>query len=99
MAELGKVRRVIEKVLPVTETLLVLDGTTGQNALTQAELFNDAVTLTGLIVTKLDGSARGGAALAIENRLDLPIKFVGTGESISDFSAFNSDTYLESLIS
>ena len=99
MAELGKVRRVIEKVLPVSETLLVLDGTTGQNALTQAELFNDAVTLTGLIVTKLDGSARGGAALAIENRLDLPIKFVGTGESISDFSAFNSDTYLESLIS
>jgi fused signal recognition particle receptor len=99
MAELGKVRRVIEKVLPVSETLLVLDGTTGQNALTQAELFNDAVTLTGLIVTKLDGSARGGAALAIENRLDLPIKFVGTGEAISDFSAFNSDTYLESLIS
>jgi fused signal recognition particle receptor len=99
MAELGKVRRVIEKVLPVSETLLVLDGTTGQNALTQAELFNEAVTLTGLIVTKLDGSARGGAALAIENRLDLPIKFVGTGEAISDFSAFNSDAYLDSLIS
>jgi fused signal recognition particle receptor len=99
MAELGKVRRVIEKVLPVSETLLVLDGTTGQNALTQAELFNDAVTLTGLIVAKLDGSARGGAALAIENRLDLPIKFVGTGEAISDFSPFDGDTYLESLIS
>jgi fused signal recognition particle receptor len=99
MAELGKVRRVIEKVLPVSETLLVLDGTTGQNALTQAELFNDAVTLTGLIVTKLDGSARGGAALAIENRLDIPIKFVGTGEAISDFSPFDGDTYLESLIS
>ena len=99
MAELGKVRRVIEKVLPVSETLLVLDGTTGQNALTQAELFNEAVTLTGLIVTKLDGSARGGAALAIENRLDLPIKFVGTGEAISDFSPFDGDTYLESLIS
>lgn len=99
MAELGKVRRVIEKVLPVSETLLVLDGTTGQNALTQAELFNDAVTLTGLIVTKLDGSARGGAALAIENRLDLPIKFVGTGEAISDFSPFDGDAYLESLIS
>jgi fused signal recognition particle receptor len=99
MAELGKVRRVIEKVLPVSETLLVLDGTTGQNALTQAELFNEAVTLTGLIVTKLDGSARGGAALAIENRLDLPIKYVGTGEAISDFSPFDGDTYLESLIS
>jgi fused signal recognition particle receptor len=99
MAELGKVRRVIEKVLPVSETLLVLDGTTGQNALTQAELFNEAVTLTGLIVTKLDGSARGGAALAIENRLDLPIKFVGTGEGIADFSPFDGDTYLESLIS
>jgi fused signal recognition particle receptor len=99
MAELGKVRRVIEKVLPVSETLLVLDGTTGQNALIQAELFNDAVSLTGLIVTKLDGTARGGAALAIENRLDLPIKFLGTGEAISDFSAFDADWYIDSLIS
>jgi len=99
MAELGKVRRVIEKILPVSETLLVLDGTTGQNALTQAELFNKAVSLTGLIVTKLDGSARGGAALAIENRLDLPIKYVGTGEAISDFAPFDGDTYLNSLIS
>jgi len=99
MAELGKVRRVIEKILPVSETLLVLDGTTGQNALTQAELFDTAVSLTGLIVTKLDGSARGGAALAIENRLDLPIKFVGTGEAISDFAPFDGDAYLESLIS
>jgi fused signal recognition particle receptor len=98
MAELGKVRRVIEKVLPVAETILVLDGTTGQNALAQAELFNEAVCLTGLIVTKLDGSARGGAALAIENRLDLPIKFVGTGEDIGDFAAFESDLYLDSLI-
>jgi fused signal recognition particle receptor len=99
MAELGKVRRVIEKVLPVSETLLVLDGTTGQNALIQAELFNDAVSLTGLIVTKLDGTARGGAALAIENRLDLPIKFLGTGEAISDFSVFDANQYLDSLIS
>ena len=99
MAELGKVRRVIEKVLPVSETLLVLDGTTGQNALTQAELFNESVSLTGLIVTKLDGSARGGAALAIENRLDLPIKFIGTGEAISDFAPFDSEKYLDSLIS
>jgi fused signal recognition particle receptor len=99
MAELGKVRRVIEKVLPVSETLLVLDGTTGQNAVTQAELFNEAVTLTGLIVTKLDGSARGGAALAIENRLDLPIKFIGTGEAISDFRQFDGEKYLDSLIS
>jgi len=99
MAELGKVRRVIEKVLPVAETILVLDGTTGQNAFTQAELFNEAVSLTGLIVTKLDGSARGGAALAIENRLDLPIKFVGTGEDIADFAPFNSEKYLDSLIS
>jgi fused signal recognition particle receptor len=99
MAELGKVRRVVEKILPVSETLLVLDGTTGQNALAQAELFDKVVSLTGLIVTKLDGSARGGAALAIESRLDLPIKFVGTGEAISDFAPFDGDTYLESLIS
>lgn len=98
MAELGKVRRVVEKVLPVSEVILVLDGTTGQNAITQAELFNDAVPLTGLIVTKLDGSARGGAALAIENRLDMPIKFIGIGEGISDFEPFDSEKYLDSLL-
>ncbi len=98
MAELGKVSRVVEKIAPVAEVLLVLDGTTGQNALVQAKLFNEAVALTGLIVTKLDGSARGGVALAIEDSLDLPIKFIATGESIDDFAGFNAEKYLDGLL-
>jgi len=98
MAELGKVKRVIEKSLPVSEVLLVIDATTGQNGITQAKIFTEAVDVTGLIVTKLDGSARGGVALAIENALDLPIKFVGTGEAESDFAAFDSERYISGLI-
>lgn len=99
MAELEKVSRVVEKIAPVAEILLVLDGTTGQNALVQAKLFNESVALSGLIVTKLDGSARGGAALAIEDSLDLPIKFIATGESIEDFARFDTDKYLDGLLS
>lgn len=99
MAELGKVKRVIEKLVPVSETLLVLDATTGQNGLTQAKLFGEAVEVTGLIVTKLDGSARGGVALAIENELDIPIKFIGTGEQIDDLSAFDPEKYVQGLFS
>ena len=98
MAELGKVKRVIEKSLPVSEVLLVIDATTGQNGITQAKIFTEAVDVTGLIVTKLDGSARGGVALAIENALDIPIKFVGTGEAESDFAAFDSERYISGLI-
>ena len=98
MAELGKVKRVVEKLIPVGETLLVLDGTTGQNGMTQAKLFSEAVEVTGLIVTKLDGSARGGVALAVEDALDLPIKFIGTGEAIEDFQTFEADSYLNGLI-
>lgn len=98
MAELGKVKRVIEKVAPVTEVLLVIDGTTGQNGLAQAKIFSEAVDVTGLIITKLDGSARGGVAIAIENTLDIPIKFIGTGEGLSDFAAFNEDSYLDGLL-
>jgi fused signal recognition particle receptor len=98
MAELGKVKRVIEKSLPVSEVLLVIDATTGQNGITQAKIFTEAVDVTGLIVTKLDGSARGGVALAIENALDIPIKFVGTGEAESDFAAFDSESYISGLI-
>ena len=80
MAELGKVKRVVEKILPVQEVLLVIDATTGQNGLTQAKIFTESVDVTGIIVTKLDGSARGGIALAIERSLGIPIKWVGTGE-------------------
>ena len=98
MAELGKIKRVIEKTAPVAEVLLVIDGTTGQNGLIQAKLFSDAVEVTGLIVTKLDGSARGGVALAIENELNLPIKFIGTGETITDFTPFDSSSYLDGLL-
>jgi fused signal recognition particle receptor len=98
MAELGKVKRVIEKVAPVAEVLLVIDGTTGQNGLAQAKIFSEAVDVTGLIITKLDGSARGGVAIAIENTLDIPIKFIGTGEGLSDFAAFDADSYLDGLL-
>lgn len=98
MAELGKVKRVVEKVLPITEVLLVIDGTTGQNGLAQAKIFSEAVEVTGLIVTKLDGSARGGVALAIESALDIPIKFIGTGEGEGDFAAFEPDTYIDGLL-
>ena len=97
MAELGKIKRVVEKMRPVSEVLLVIDGTTGQNGLIQAKLFSEAVEVTGLIVTKLDGSARGGIALAIEDQLDLPIKFIGTGEAIEDFAPFDSQKYLDGL--
>ncbi len=97
MAELGKIKRVVEKMRPVSEVLLVIDGTTGQNGLIQAKLFSEAVEVTGLIVTKLDGSARGGVALSIEDQLDLPIKFIGTGEAIEDFAPFDSQRYLDGL--
>jgi fused signal recognition particle receptor len=99
MAELGKVKRVIENGAPLSELLLVIDGTTGQNGLAQAKIFSEAVEVTGLIVTKLDGSARGGVALAIENELDIPIKFIGTGELAQDFAAFEPETYIEGLLS
>jgi len=99
MAELGKVRRVIEKTLPISEVLLVIDATTGQNGIAQAKIFAEAVDVTGLIVTKLDGSARGGVALAIESALDIPIKFIGSGEGERDFAAFDPNKYLSGLIS
>ena len=98
MNELGKVKRVVEKVAPVTEVLLVIDATTGQNAMTQAKVFSQAVDVTGLIVTKMDGSAKGGIALAIEAELGIPIKFIGTGESIEDFAPFEPQLYIQSLL-
>jgi fused signal recognition particle receptor len=98
MNELGKVKRVVEKVAPVTEVLLVIDATTGQNAMAQAKVFSEAVVVTGLIVTKMDGSAKGGVALAIEAELGIPIKFIGTGESIEDFLPFEPQIYIQSLL-
>jgi fused signal recognition particle receptor len=98
MNELGKVKRVVEKVAPVSEVLLVIDATTGQNAMAQAKVFSEAVDVTGLIVTKMDGSAKGGIALAIEAELGIPIKFIGTGESIEDFAPFEPQLYIQSLL-
>ena len=99
MNELGKIKRVIEKVSPIAEVLLVIDATTGQNGLQQAKVFTEAVNVTGIILTKLDGSARGGIALAIESALDIPIKFIGTGESIEDLAQFEPTAYVKGLLS
>ena len=99
MAELGKVKRVVEKVSPINEVLLVIDSTTGQNGLQQAKIFTESVSVTGIILTKLDGSAKGGVALAIEADLGIPIKWVGTGESETDFAPFDAHSYVKGLLS
>ena len=99
MAELEKVKRVVEKVFPINEVLLVIDATTGQNGLQQAKIFTEAVSVSGIILTKIDGSARGGVALAIEKELDIPIKWIGTGESEADFAHFEADNYIQGLLS
>lgn len=98
MAELGKIKRVCEKVTLVNEVLLVIDATTGQNGLSQAKLFSEAVEVTGIILTKLDGSARGGIALAIEAELAIPIKWIGTGEGIGDIAPFDPEIYLNGIL-
>lgn len=99
MDELGKVRRVVEKVTPINEVLFVLDGTTGQNGIAQAKIFSESVVLTGFIVTKVDGSTKGGIALATERSLGIPLKFVGTGEGIGDIRPFDPDSYITDLLS
>ena len=99
MDELGKIRRVIEKVSPVDEVLLVVDATTGQNGIVQAKIFMDSVAVTGLVLTKMDGSAKGGIALAIERECGIPIKFIGTGEGAGDLEAFDPERYLSGLFS
>jgi fused signal recognition particle receptor len=98
MDELGKIRRVVEKSTPIDEVLLVIDATTGQNGIAQAKSFISSVSATGLILTKLDGSAKGGIALAIEKETGVPIKFVGTGESASDFGRFDPESYISGLL-
>jgi fused signal recognition particle receptor len=100
MDELRKVVRVIAKRVPGAphETLLVLDGTVGQNAVQQGKAFAEAVTPTGLIVTKLDGTARGGAVVALRRELDLPIRFIGLGESIGDLAAFDAEAFAGDLL-
>lgn len=98
MDELGKVRRVVEKVLPIDEVLLVVDATTGQNGIVQAKVFMESVVVTGLILTKMDGSAKGGIALAIERETGIPVKFIGTGEGASDLEVFAAEPYLNGLL-
>jgi fused signal recognition particle receptor len=100
MAELQKVKRTLSKLEPDAphETLLVLDATTGGNAASQAREFHGAVTLTGLIVTKLDGSGKGGIVVAIQDELGIPTRFVGTGEQLDEFAPFDRDTYIANLV-
>jgi fused signal recognition particle receptor len=100
MEELAKVKRVIERRLPGAphETLLVVDSTTGQNGLQQARLFGQAVDVTGVALTKLDGSAKGGVALAIAHELGLPVKLVGVGEGLDDLRPFDARDYATALL-
>jgi fused signal recognition particle receptor len=98
MNELTKVRRVIEKVSPIDETLLVLDATTGQNAIVQAREFLTATPISGLVLTKMDGSARGGAVVTIERELGIPIKFIGTGEGVTDLEPFDPERFVDRLL-
>ncbi len=99
MAELSKVRRVIEKELPGAphETLLVIDGTTGQNGVSQAAAFLEAAKVTGMVVTKLDGTAKGGVILSIMRQFDIPVKFIGVGESADDLIPFDPAAYVDTL--
>jgi fused signal recognition particle receptor len=100
MEELAKVRRVIQKQLPEAphETLLTIDATTGQNGLRQAMLFRDAVEVTGIVLTKLDGTAKGGIALAIAQELGVPVKVIGIGERLEDLRPFDPDDFARALL-
>ncbi len=98
MDELGKVKRVVEKQAPVTEVLLVLDATTGQNGLVQARVFRDVVDVTGIVLTKLDGSAKGGIVVAVQRELGVPVKLVGVGEGADDLAPFDPETFVAALL-
>lgn len=98
MDELAKIRRVIEKQAPVSEVLLVLDATTGQNGVSQAEAFIEHAGVTGLVITKLDGSAKGGFILAVQERTGIPIKLIGEGEGIDDMTGFTSHVFVQQLV-
>ena len=101
MEELKKINKIIEREYPdaYRETLVVLDGTTGQNALEQARVFNEAANITGIILTKLDGSAKGGIAVAIQAELSIPVKYIGVGEKIDDLHKFDSQEFVDALFS
>ena len=98
MDELGKVKRVVEKQAPVTEVLLVLDATTGQNGMIQARVFSEAVDVTGIVLTKLDGSAKGGIVVAVQRELGVPVKLVGLGEGADDLAPFDAGAFVDALL-
>jgi fused signal recognition particle receptor len=98
MDELGKVKRVIEKQAPVTEVLLVLDATTGQNGMVQAKVFSEVVDVTGIVLTKLDGSAKGGIVVAVQRQLGVPVKLVGLGEGPDDLAPFAPEAFVDALL-
>jgi fused signal recognition particle receptor len=98
MDELGKIRRVIEKQAPVTEVLLVIDATTGQNGLTQARVFSEVVNVTGIVLTKLDGTAKGGIVIAVQRELGVPVKLVGLGEGVDDLAPFEVEEFVDALL-
>jgi fused signal recognition particle receptor len=98
MDELGKVKRVVEKQARVSEVLLVLDATTGQNGLVQARVFRDVVDVTGIVLTKLDGSAKGGIVVAVQRELGVPVKLVGVGEGADDLAPFDPESFVDALL-
>ena len=98
MDELGKVKRVVEKQAPVTEVLLVLDATTGQNGMIQARVFREVVDVTGIVLTKLDGSAKGGIVVAVQRELGVPVKLVGIGEGADDLAPFDPEAFVDALL-
>ena len=100
MNELSKLNRIIDREYndAYKEIFLVLDATTGQNAISQAKIFNEAVSLTGIIMTKLDGTAKGGVAIAVKSELSIPIKYIGVGEGIDDLQSFSSEDFVDALL-
>ena len=98
MDELGKIRRVIEKKAPITECLLLLDATTGQNGLIQARVFNEVTDVTGIVLSKLDGSAKGGIVVQVQRELGVPVKFVGLGEGADDLAPFTAEGFVDGLL-
>ena len=100
MDELIKIKKVIDKELPDSseEVLMVLDATTGQNAISQVQAFKETVDITGIVLTKLDGTAKGGAVIGIVNENKVPVKFIGVGEQVDDMEIFNSEDFVKALI-
>ena len=98
MDELGKVKRVVERQGPVDETLLVLDATTGQNGMIQARVFTEIVDVTGIVLTKLDGTAKGGIVISVQRELNVPVKLIGLGEGADDLALFDPEQFVDALL-